>query len=97
MACASRPRSKTTPRAGCAPAAAPPTLSRPKESGIADYAGLFAVTAGIGSEKKGKEFRRALDDYSSIMFKGLADRPAEGFAECLHERVRKDLMGLRRG
>ncbi|HRM49414.1 MAG TPA: methionine synthase [Alicycliphilus sp.] len=65
----------------------------PKESGIADYAGLFAVTAGIGSEKKEKEFLDALDDYSSIMFKGLADRLAEGFAECLHERVRKDLWG----
>ncbi|HQQ71258.1 MAG TPA: vitamin B12 dependent-methionine synthase activation domain-containing protein, partial [Alicycliphilus sp.] len=65
----------------------------PKESGIADYAGMFAVTAGIGSEKKEKEFLEALDDYSSIMFKGLADRLAEGFAECLHERVRKDLWG----
>ncbi|WP_404301226.1 methionine synthase [Alicycliphilus denitrificans] len=65
----------------------------PKESGIADYAGLFAVTAGIGSEKKEKEFLDALDDYSSIMFKGLADRLAEAFAECLHHRVRTDLWG----
>ncbi len=65
----------------------------PKDSGVADYAGLFAVTAGIGAEKKEKEFLAALDDYSSIMFKALADRLAEAFAECLHERVRKDLWG----
>ncbi len=65
----------------------------PKESGIADYAGLFAVTAGIGSEKKEKEFMDALDDYSNILFKGLADRLAEAFAECLHHRVRTDLWG----
>ncbi|WP_406623648.1 methionine synthase [Acidovorax sp. SDU_ACID1] len=61
--------------------------------GTPDYAGLFAVTAGIGAEKKEKEFLDALDDYSSIMFKALADRLAEAFAECLHERVRKDLWG----
>jgi len=61
--------------------------------GTPDYAGLFAVTAGIGAEKKEKEFLDALDDYSNIMFKGLADRLAEAFAECLHERVRKDLWG----
>lgn len=65
----------------------------PKESGIADYAGMFAVTAGIGAQKKEKEFETALDDYSGIMFKALADRLAEAFAECLHERVRKDLWG----
>ncbi len=69
----------------------------PKESGIADYAGLFAVTAGIGSEKKEKEFLDALDDYSAIMFKGLADRLAEAFAECLHQRVRQDLWGYGAG
>ncbi|MBO1996798.1 hypothetical protein J4714_13035 [Staphylococcus epidermidis] len=50
-----------------------------KESGINDYAGLFAVTAGIGAEKKDKEFEAALDDYSGIMFKALADRLAEAF------------------
>ncbi|WP_344869886.1 methionine synthase [Comamonas faecalis] len=65
----------------------------PRESGIADYAGLFAVTAGIGSEKKEKEFLDALDDYSNILFKGLTDRLAEAFAECLHHRVRTDLWG----
>ncbi|MEX8192842.1 methionine synthase [Comamonas guangdongensis] len=64
-----------------------------RDSGIADYAGMFAVTAGIGAEKKDKEFEAALDDYSGIMFKALADRLAEAFAECLHQRVRKDLWG----
>ncbi|WP_227001391.1 methionine synthase [Pulveribacter suum] len=64
-----------------------------KESGVKDYAGLFAVTAGIGAEKKEKEFLDALDDYSNILFKAIADRLAEAFAECLHERVRRDLWG----
>jgi len=62
-----------------------------KESGIKDYAGMFAVTAGIGAEKKEKEFLDQLDDYSNIIFKGLCDRLAESFAECLHARVRRDL------
>jgi len=65
----------------------------PKSSGIADYVGLFAVTAGIGIEKHEKRFEEAHDDYSSIMLKALADRLAEAFAEHLHERVRKDLWG----
>jgi 5-methyltetrahydrofolate--homocysteine methyltransferase len=65
----------------------------PKSSGIADYAGMFAVTAGLGIEKKEKAFIDALDDYSAILFKSLADRLAEAFAECLHHRVRTDLWG----
>ncbi len=65
----------------------------PKSSGIADYAGMFAVTAGLGIEKKEKAFIDALDDYSAIMFKSLADRLAEAFAESLHHRVRTDLWG----
>jgi 5-methyltetrahydrofolate--homocysteine methyltransferase len=65
----------------------------PKLSGIADYIGLFAVTAGLGIEKYEKRFEDAHDDYSSIMLKSLADRLAEAFAEYLHERVRKDLWG----
>ncbi|GAA4424742.1 methionine synthase [Acidovorax lacteus] len=69
----------------------------PKDSGIADYAGLFAVTAGLGVEKKEQAFIDALDDYSAIMLKALADRLAEAFAECLHERVRKDLWGYAAG
>ena len=55
--------------------------------------GVFAVTAGIGVEKKEKYFLDDLDDYSAIMLKALADRLAEAFAEALHERVRKDLWG----
>ncbi len=58
-----------------------------------DYVGMFAVTAGIGVEKKEKYFLDDLDDYSAIMLKALADRLAEAFAEALHERVRKDLWG----
>jgi len=69
----------------------------PKDSGIADYAGLFAVTAGLGVEKKEKAFIDALDDYSAIMLKSLADRLAEAFAECLHQRVRTDLWGYAAG
>ena len=65
----------------------------PKSSGIADYIGMFAVTAGLGIEKHEKRFEDGHDDYSSIMLKSLADRLAEAFAEYLHERVRKDLWG----
>lgn len=65
----------------------------PKSSGKTDYIGLFAVTAGVGVEKKEQEFQKANDDYSSIMFKSLADRMAEAFAEALHARVRQDLWG----
>ena len=65
----------------------------PKDSGVTDYIGMFAVTAGIGIEKHEKRFEDAGDDYSSIMLKALADRLAESCAEYLHERVRKDLWG----
>jgi 5-methyltetrahydrofolate--homocysteine methyltransferase len=58
-----------------------------------DYIGMFAVTAGIGTEKKVKYFLDDHDDYSAIMLKSLADRLAEAFAEALHERVRRDLWG----
>jgi len=61
--------------------------------GLADYIGLFAVTAGLGIEKIEKRFADAHDDYSGIMFKSLADRLAEAFAEYMHERVRTDLWG----
>jgi 5-methyltetrahydrofolate--homocysteine methyltransferase len=60
---------------------------------ISDYIGVFAVTAGLGAEKKEKQFQDDHDDYSSIMFKALADRLAEAFAEALHQRVRTDLWG----
>ncbi len=58
-----------------------------------DYIGLFAVTAGLGAEKHIKKFEDANDDYNSILFKALADRLAEAFAEYLHERVRVDFWG----
>ncbi len=63
------------------------------DSKIADYIGLFAVTAGLGAEKKEKYFSDDNDDYSSIMLKALADRLAEAFAEAMHQRVRTDLWG----
>jgi 5-methyltetrahydrofolate--homocysteine methyltransferase len=65
----------------------------PKSSGVADYIGLFAVTAGLGIEKYERRFEDAHDDYSSIMLKSLADRLAEALAEYLHQRVRTDLWG----
>lgn len=61
--------------------------------GSDDYVGLFAVSAGMGMEKRLAQFEAAHDDYSSIMFKSLADRLAEAFAEYMHERVRADLWG----
>jgi 5-methyltetrahydrofolate--homocysteine methyltransferase len=63
----------------------------PKDSGVADYIGGFAVTAGIGEEDVARRFERANDDYSKIMVKALADRLAEAFAEALHEKVRREL------
>jgi 5-methyltetrahydrofolate--homocysteine methyltransferase len=65
----------------------------PKASGVADYLGLFAVTAGLGIEKREAIFAQKHDDYGAIMLKAIADRLAEAFAELLHERVRKDLWG----
>ncbi|MBC7489213.1 MAG: B12-binding domain-containing protein [Glaciimonas sp.] len=62
----------------------------PKSSGVADYIGLFALTAGLGIEKYKKRFEDVYD-YSSIRLKSLADRLAKAFVEYLHERVRKDL------
>jgi 5-methyltetrahydrofolate--homocysteine methyltransferase len=59
----------------------------------ADYIGLFAVTAGLGIEKKERQFEADHDDYSAIMLKALADRLAEAFAERLHQRVRTELWG----
>jgi 5-methyltetrahydrofolate--homocysteine methyltransferase len=70
-----------------------PRLIDGAPSGIADFIGMFAVTTGIGVERREKEFADLLDDYSSIMLKAIADRLAEAFAECLHERVRRDLWG----
>jgi 5-methyltetrahydrofolate--homocysteine methyltransferase len=66
----------------------------PKELGINDYIGAFAVTTGLGIEKWIEQFEKDHDDYSSIMIKSLADRLAEAFAECLHEMVRVELWGF---
>jgi 5-methyltetrahydrofolate--homocysteine methyltransferase len=66
---------------------------RADAGGADDYIGLFAVTAGIGVERREKEFADLLDDYSSIMLKAIADRLAEAYAEALHERVRRELWG----
>ena len=65
----------------------------PKSSGVGDYLGMFAVTSGIGIEKREALFQAKHDDYGSIMLKAIADRLAEAFAEMLHERVRRDLWG----
>ncbi len=73
------------------------TQKQAKTGQIADYIGVFAVTAGLGAEKKEKYFQDDNDDYSSIMLKALADRLAEAFAECLHQRVRQDLWGYAAG
>jgi 5-methyltetrahydrofolate--homocysteine methyltransferase len=62
----------------------------PKETGLADYIGGFAVTAGIGTEALAESFRRDHDDYNAIMASALADRLAEAFAEYLHKRARLD-------
>jgi 5-methyltetrahydrofolate--homocysteine methyltransferase len=65
----------------------------PKDTGLHDYIGGFAVTAGLGAADKVREFKEALDDYSAILLESLADRLAEAFAERMHARVRKELWG----
>jgi 5-methyltetrahydrofolate--homocysteine methyltransferase len=65
----------------------------PKETGLEDYVGLFAVTAGLGADKVARRFEEEHDDYNAIMVKALADRLAEAFAERMHERVRRELWG----
>jgi 5-methyltetrahydrofolate--homocysteine methyltransferase len=60
----------------------------PKETGLSDHIGAFAVTSGIGLKELCNRFRSENDDYNAIMAEALADRLAEAFAECLHKRVR---------
>lgn len=69
----------------------------PRSSGVADHIGLFAVTAGLGVDKKEQQFLADLDDYSAIMLKALADRLAEAFAERMHQRVRTEFWGYAAG
>jgi 5-methyltetrahydrofolate--homocysteine methyltransferase len=65
----------------------------PRESGLADFIGGFAVTAGVGEDAVAERFKHANDDYSAIMVKALADRLAEAFAERMHARVRREFWG----
>ncbi len=65
----------------------------PRDSGVKDYIGAFAVTAGIGEDVIAERFKRANDDYSAILVKALADRLAEAYAERLHSRVRREFWG----
>jgi 5-methyltetrahydrofolate--homocysteine methyltransferase len=65
----------------------------PRDSGVKDWIGTFAVTTGIGLDEKVREFEARHDDYSSIMLKALADRLAEALAERMHERARREFWG----
>ncbi|MGQ0711820.1 MAG: vitamin B12 dependent-methionine synthase activation domain-containing protein [Rhodoferax sp.] len=79
--------------------ALPPDSTRAegqKDRVFSDYAGMFAVTAGLGADAREQAFAAAHDDYSAIMLKALADRLAEAFAELLHHKVRTDWWGYAR-
>jgi 5-methyltetrahydrofolate--homocysteine methyltransferase len=65
----------------------------PRATGVADYVGAFAVTAGVGEDEIAGRFKQKNDDYSAILAKALADRLAEAFAERLHQRVRQEFWG----
>ena len=65
----------------------------PRTTGLRDYVGAFAVTAGLGAQERVAAFRKDLDDYNAILLESVADRLAEAFAERMHERVRKELWG----
>ena len=65
----------------------------PKETGLEDHIGMFAVTAGIGADEIARRFEDENDVYNAIMVKALADRLAEAFAELLHRRIRKEFWG----
>ena len=68
-------------------------FTAPKETGVTDYVGGFAVTAGLNIEEHLSAFQRNHDDYNDILLKAVADRFAEAFAERMHERVRKEFWG----
>ena len=65
----------------------------PKETGLEDYMGFFAVTAGLNEERVAQRFREEYDDYNAIMVQALGDRLSEAFAELMHEKIRKELWG----
>lgn len=69
----------------------------PKATGLKDYVGAFAVTAGIGIDAHVQRYEQTHDDYHAIMLKALADRLAEAYAELMHERVRKEFWGYAAG
>ena len=71
-------------------------LVAPKVSGVRDYIGAFAVTAGIGIDERVAGYEKKHDDYNAIMLKALADRLAEAFAELMHQRVRREFWGYAR-
>ena len=89
-------RQQTIKSAGI-PNAALADFIAPKESGIKDYIGMFAVTTGIGIEKIVSQFEKDNDDYNSIMTKAVADRLAEAFTELLHQKIRKEYWGYANG
>lgn len=62
----------------------------PKQTGLPDHIGAFAVTAGVGLQELCESFKAEQDDYNAIMAEALADRLAEAFAECLHKKVRDE-------
>jgi 5-methyltetrahydrofolate--homocysteine methyltransferase len=68
----------------------------PRESGVRDYLGAFAVTSGAGIDERVADYEAKHDDYNAIMLKALADRLAEGFAELMHQRVRREFWGYAR-
>ncbi|MCW5831768.1 MAG: methionine synthase [Labilithrix sp.] len=79
-----------TEKAAGAPSQSLADFVAPKDTGLADHVGAFAVTTGIGVDQLCARYRREHDDYNAIMAEALADRLAEAFAECLHERVRAE-------
>jgi 5-methyltetrahydrofolate--homocysteine methyltransferase len=84
-------------RTGDRPELALADYTAPHDSGVADYVGAFAVTAGHGLAEARARFEAAHDDYSAILLTALADRLAEAFAERLHELVRRELWGYAEG
>ncbi len=80
-------------KTGEAPNLALADFLAPRESGVGDYIGAFAVTSGIGVEELVRHYESEHDDYSAILVKALADRLAEAFAEHLHAKVRKEIWG----
>ncbi len=80
-------------KAGSEPNLALADFLAPRESGLTDFMGAFAVTAGVGLDKIVAEFEKDHDDYNSIMAKALADRLAEAFAELLHQKIREEYWG----